>query len=170
MFDQQDKHEYQDIDFHLDEYLAQVQSKGAVEQQGILVLPTENWRKTGATVFMPETFSFVKWVRQNDAIGNRVNVATLEESKTADLRSIDYWFPLVYLFSDVSLQIYLNMVANYLYDRLKGALQSDKHTVDLEVLTEDKKAGRVKKFSYHGSYDGLKEIIKKIDVNEFMEK
>jgi len=170
MFDQQDKWEYKDVDLDLDEYLARVQSKSTAEKQGILVLPTENWRQTGVTVFMPETFSFVKWVKQNNANSNRVSVVSLEENKIADLRSADFWIPLAYLFSDTSLQIYLNIVASYLYDRMRGVLQGEKRIVDLEVLIEDKKAGRTKRFTYHGSYDGLKEIIKKIDINEFVGK
>ncbi len=170
MFDEEDKYGYEVIDFDIAAYMARIKSSDALEKQGILVLPNEDWRQTGTNVFMSETFDFVKWAKQNKAVSHKVTVATAEGTKVADLRSEDYWFPLVYLFSDVSLQIYLNMVANYLYDRIKGALKSDKCTVNLEVFAEDKKKGKTRKFSYHGSYEGLREIIKKIDVNEFMEK
>lgn len=61
------------------------------------------------------------------------------------------------------------MVANYLYDKIRGALKGDKCTVNLEVIVEDKKIGKAKKFSYHGSCEGLKEVIHRIDVNELME-
>ena len=167
MLEREDEYKYEDVDFNIDEYLSRVQAKSDTARQGILVLPTEHWRQSSVNVFMPETFDFVKWMRQNSTIDVSINIATVEDIQVAEMRSDNFWFPLAYLFNDISVQIYLNIVASYLYDRIKGALRADQTTVDLELLTEDKKKGRVKRFSYHGSYEGLKEIIEKMD--KFME-
>jgi hypothetical protein len=169
MFEQEDKIEYTDINFSIDEYLARTRSSEIQKREGILLLPKDNWRQTGESIFMPETFNFAKWARKNTMVSNSVAVAETETTKVADLRSHDFWLPLAYLFSDVPLQIYLGLVANYIYDRLKGALKNEEPIVDLEVYIEDKKKGKVRRFSYHGSCNGLQQVIKRIDVNELLD-
>ena len=169
MFEQEDKHKYEDVDFNITEYLSQVQAKSDIERKGILVLPTKDWQQSGVNVFMSETFDFVKWVKQKSTNDFSISVATTKDKRVAEMKSDNILLPLVYLFSNVSIPIYLNMVANYLYDKLKGKLGTDKTTVNLEVRSEDKKKGKVKRFSYHGSYEGFQKIVKKMDINEFME-
>lgn len=170
MSDRQDAVEYEETNFQLDDYLNRIKSEPVTTRQGILILPQENWHQSGKVVFSPETFNFVKWVKQHEANADCVNLVALAETKTADLRSHDFWFPLAFLFSDVTLQLYLNMVANYLYDRLKGAIHGENPTIDLQVLVQESKKGKIKKLTYHGSCDGLQRISEKIDINKLMEK
>src|SRR6266508_3707693 len=122
MSNEQNKHEYQDVVFDLEEYLIQIKNQGEVERTGILFLPDQDWQGTGEDVFKPETFNFIKWAKQKTQIP--INAASVLETKVLELRSSDFWFPLVYLFSDASLQIYLNLVASYLYDKIRGLLKN----------------------------------------------
>ena len=169
MQEREDKHIYEDYNFDLESYLSQIEVENAIPKNGILILPNENWRQSGKPVYMPETYRFVKWVKQTDVVQSEINLVELKKSNVASLRSDEIWLPIAYVFSDASFQIFLNVAASYLYDKLKGLLKNEDMTVHLEILKEDKLAKKVKRFLYDGSYAGLKEIIKKIDVNEFME-
>ncbi|MGE5343309.1 MAG: hypothetical protein ACM3SY_17715 [Candidatus Omnitrophota bacterium] len=163
-----DKFEYKNIDFDLDEYAEKVKSKSSFPKRGILILPCEKWGSFDCSPFMSETFNFFKWIKQN-SIKESVSILEGKEKKIAELRSDKIWFPLVYLFSDITLPIYLNLVANYLYERLKGALVTDKHEVRVEAFIEDKRDKKTKRFLYEGSYRGLKEITKRVDLDKLME-
>lgn len=169
MFDKEDLYKYEEIDFNLPDYLARSNVQEINSQVGILALPSPNWRGTDDCVYLPETFNFVKWVKSNRNFDTQINVAETEKTKVAQLYSHDFWLPVVYLFSDVSLQVYLGMVSSYLYDLIKGSLQNDDHKVDIEVYVEDKKKGRTRKFTYHGSYKGFEKIAKKINVNDLLD-
>ena len=164
-----DKYEYQNFDFNLDEYTEKVKTKSSFLKKGILILPFEKWGSFDGSPFISETFNFLKWIKQNKDIQENVSILEVEEKTIADLRSDQIWFPLVYLFSDVSLPIYLNVIANYLYEKLKGALLTDKYEVRVEALIEDKREKKTKKFLYEGSYQGFKEIVNRIDLDKMLE-
>ncbi len=85
------------------------------------------------------------------------------------LRGADIWLPLVYL-SDVSVQIFLKMVAAYLYERAKGALKGDRPRVDFSVVYLDKRAGKTKRFKFSGDADTLGKAIKRFDLDNFFDE
>jgi hypothetical protein len=133
--------------------------------KGILVVH-ETYREIDGVVAQPDTGEFVKWVKTNNP---GVKIETQEYGKQLVLRSNDYWLPLVFLASDVTLPIYLNMVASYLYDKSKGLLKGEENRVHFSVVYEDKKAGKTKKFVFEGSGSELNKTINKFNVNKFME-
>jgi hypothetical protein len=133
-------------------------------KKGISFVPERHFASTGLVIPV-HTGAFVKWIRQNQP---QLNVEVCKESPKLDLRSGEIWLPLAFLGSDVFLQVYLNMVANYLYDKMKGALQGDTIRVHCEAVYEDKKAGVTKKFTYRGDADGLYKLTKPFDLNKFM--
>src|SRR4029450_9456954 len=81
------------------------------------------------------------------------------------LRSGDYWLPLAFLASDVALPVYLNLVASYIYEKMKGVLKGDRARVRFSAVYEDR--GVLKRFDFDGDQDALKTAIKKLDPNEF---
>lgn len=119
---------------------------------------------TGATL-ASETYRFAKWVRKNRPamVIDVVNGIGIRE-----LRSGDYWFPLVFLASDIALPIYLNLVANYIYEVARGALAHDRQNVHLEAMYKDGETGTTKKFVYRGPVAGLEASMKKIDLNKLL--
>ncbi|MDY6894379.1 MAG: hypothetical protein SVO01_03025 [Thermotogota bacterium] len=137
------------------------------ESNGILCHPEEKFRDYEGPVLKPDTFRFAKWVRQNHS---NIQIDVQSAEARADLRSNDFWLPLVFLASDVSLQIYLNLVANYLYDMARGALTHDKKSVHLRAIYKNAKTNETMEFSYDGSVDGLKACVKKVDLNKLMDK
>lgn len=122
-------------------------------------------RKPGHAYLAADTFHFRKWLKAN---APDIDL-TVDEAPTLALHSHDIWIPLAILASDVSLQVYLGLVTNYIYNRLKGALRHDKHVVHLSVIHEDKKAGKLKRFDYSGSVEGLSECTQKTDLGTLLE-
>lgn len=110
---------------------------------------------------------FAKWLRANNP---ELNVVLESKAPKIILRSGDIWLPLVFLASDIALPIYLNLVASYLYDLMRGALKGDSTRVHFCAEFEDKVSGRIKRFTFDGDADALKSAIKRFDVNEFLDE
>lgn len=107
---------------------------------------------------------FVKWVR-NEYPDTPVSFPT--GVPRIALHGADLWLPLVYLASDTSMQIFLSMVSNYLYDKAKGQLKTEHPRVHVSVIYEDKKQGRTKKFEFSGDQETLTKAIKRFDLDNF---
>lgn len=73
------------------------------------------------------------------------------------------------LSSDVSVQFYLNLVANYVYDKLKGALKGEKIRVRFSAVYEEPKTGVIKRFDFEGDEQALAKTIKRFDLNRFLD-
>ena len=136
-------------------------------KRGVLCVPEQKFRDYAGTVLQPETFRFAKWFTQNHP---EIAIDVHEADARADLRSNDFWLPFVFLAADVSLQIYLNIVANYIYDMARGSLKHDKKSVHLKTIHKSSETGEIKEFTYDGSVKGFKALIKKFDLNKFMDK
>ena len=117
-------------------------------------------------VLYSDTGDFSKWVRRSHP---NVNVETQKADKKLLLRSGDYWLPLVFLASDITIPIYLNIVANYLYDKMKGALKGEKARVHLSAMYQNTPDGITKKFEFEGDVDALQKAITKFNLNKYME-
>jgi hypothetical protein len=132
--------------------------------KGILCVPENVTEQTPHSLVMPETYRFAKWMKKNSNIV--VEVAKADGVKS--LHSFDFWMPIVFLASDVTLPIYLGVVSNYIYDCLRGALKHDRADVHIEAYYKDSHEEHIRKFSYSGSIEGLKKITKSIDLNKFV--
>jgi hypothetical protein len=133
---------------------------------GLAIVP-EQWRDYPEPVLPPNAGDFAKWLR---AYAPSVSVQIIKTEKRLLLHSADYWLPLVFLASDVSVQIYLNMVASFLYDKLKGALKGDTTRVHLSAEYEETPDGGViKRFNFDGDMDALDRVMKRFNVNKFLD-
>ncbi len=77
-----------------------------------------------------------------------INIEVQKADKRLLLRSGDYWLPIVFLARDITLPLYLNIVANYLYEKMKGALKGEKARVHLSAIYEDSSKDLTKKFDF----------------------
>lgn len=132
-----------------------------------LVLVPRPYQGCDGVVLSADGADFSKWLRD---FSPELNVEVRKPDRLIDLHSIDYWFPVVFLASNVTLPVYLNLVASYLYDRMKGALKGEKSRMRIKAIYEDQKEGVTKKFIFEGDVDALKKSIKRFDVNKFMGK
>lgn len=133
---------------------------------GFKIIPMEYFNCDGR-VLCSETGDFAKWVRKNNPA---INVEIETPDKKLILRSGDYWLPLVFLANDVTLPIYLNIVASYLYEKMKGALKGEKARVHLSAIYENKSEGIAKKFDFEGDIDSLQKVITKFNLNKFLDE
>jgi hypothetical protein len=143
------------------EYQAFVSEGG----QGLRFVPDA--RSPGDPATLTSDFGdFAKWVRQQSP---SLRISVPADAPKLVLRSADVWLPLVYLASDTSLQLFLNMAASYLYDKAKGALKNDQARIHMSAIYHDKQAGKTKKFEFSGDADALAKAIKKFDLNNFFD-
>jgi hypothetical protein len=131
-----------------------------------LVMLAEPWRDWPDAVLQPHTGDFAKWLKIN---APSINVEIRKTGQRLVLHSNEYWLPLVFLANDVTVQIYLNMVASYLYDKLKGALKGETARVHLSAVYEDKTNDVVKRFDFEGDIEALQKAIKRFDLNKFLD-
>ncbi|MFH1117070.1 MAG: hypothetical protein V1792_24395 [Pseudomonadota bacterium] len=116
-------------------------------------------------VLYSEAGDFEKWIRKSKP---EINIEVEKVNRKLVLQSGDYWLPLVFLASDVTLPIYLNIVASYLYDKIKGALKGEKPRVHFSAVYQDELAGVTKKVEFEGDIDALSKIITKININKLL--
>lgn len=135
-------------------------------KNGIVIVP-ESYGEVGSSVVKADAGDFIKWLKTESP-----NIETHNDIEVPKLvlRSGDYWLPLVYLANNIALPVYLNLVANYLYDKARGALKGDTTRVHLSAVYEDKEAGVFKKFDFEGDTESLQKAIKRFDLNKFLDE
>lgn len=133
---------------------------------GFLMVPERHGQSEGL-VLKSDGGDFAKWIRRN---APTIDVRLPSANRKLVFRSGDYWLPLVFLASDVTLQVYLNLVANYLYDKMKGALTRETTRVHLSATYKDNESGIVKRFNFEGDAEALQKVVKKVDLNRFLDE
>lgn len=126
-------------------------------QRGLAMIP-ETYRDSRTPALRAAGGDFAKWLKRN---APTIPVEVRPSEHRLVLRSGDYCLPLVFLAGDVALQVYLNMVANYIYEKMKGALKGDKARVRFSAMYEDAHIGIVKRFDFDGDEDALQRAIKR---------
>lgn len=132
-----------------------------------LALAPEHYGRLGEMVMQSDAGRFAKWISSNI---KGVNVTIRPSEKSIALHSNEIWLPLVFLASDTSLSVYLNIVSSFIYDQMKGALKGDKAKVHVNAIYQDEKSGVLKKFTYEGDSDGLYAVLKKINLNKVFDE
>lgn len=146
------------VDVELD---AEFRAYLATSPSGI-ALRAEPYGEHATPIIKEGAGDFTKWLREAHP---DVNVAPPQAGDRLLLHNEDIWMPLVFLATDITLPVYLNIVASYLYDRMRGRLRGEKLRVHLSVEYEDKSSGKTKRFNFAGDSETFKTTIKKIDVN-----
>ncbi len=126
----------------------------------------EPYQSVSAPSLAHDFGDFAKWLRGKDPsvpISIPANVPKLVR------RNADIWLPLVYLASDTSVQVFLNIAANYLYDKAKGLLKSDKARIQLCAVYQDKTTGKTKRLEFSGDAEALRKAIGRFDLNNFFD-
>ena len=135
------------------------------QNSGIVIIP-ERYGNSEETYIKADGGDFTKWLVQEKP---DISVQFPSGKRKVSLHSAEYWLPLVYLANDIALPTYLSLVANYLYDKIRGALTNEKKRINFSVVSEDRSAGKLKRFDFSGDYEGLQKIVKKFDLNQFLD-
>jgi transcriptional regulator with XRE-family HTH domain len=132
-------------------------------QRGLAMIP-EIYGDSRKPALRSAGGDFAKWLKINEPT---IPVEVRKSDQRLVLRSGDYWLPLVFLAGDVALPVYVNLVANYIYEKMKGALKGDKARVRFSAMYEDASTGVVKRFDFDGDEEALQQAINKFDPNKF---
>lgn len=129
-----------------------------------LRLIAESHNHTDTASLASDSGDFAKWLRTHEPT---VPISLTEGYPKLVLHGAEIWLPLAYLASDTSFQVFLNMVANYLYDRSKGLLKHESHIIHFSAVHMNQETGEIKKLDFSGNSQDLAKITKKFDANAF---
>lgn len=155
---------------HLTTSIAEVAEDGSFQEfkaacpSGIAFVPEPIDRQRTTKGLKSDYGDFMKWLRTAHP---GLPIALPPDCPKIMLRSAEVWLPLVFLASDTSVQVFLGMVGNYLYDRAKGALKGEVPRVHLSLVYEDHRAGKAKRFDFAGDASELQKVIRRFDARNF---
>jgi len=157
------------IDRHLTTSVADVSDNATFREvaervvSGVAFLP-ESLPSDNALHLKSDYGDFMKWMA---ATRPELKLTLPPHHPKLILHSGDIWLPLMYLARDTSVQILLGLITNYLYDRTKGKLKSDRPVIDFSVVYEDLRAKKNKRLDFKGTAEDLAKVAKKFDTNNF---
>lgn len=135
-----------------------VQSKlGSVD---ILAVPTAY--QNHEFYFAQETIDFLKYCRRTSS-EHTFDILAEDDIQIRSLHSFDIWMPVIWVASSVLLPFAINMVSNYIGEKLKGR-ENEPAQVNVTFLT--KQGDEEKYIHYSGDAKTFKESFKKIDLNK----
>lgn len=120
----------------------------------------------GDYYFAQETISFLKFCRQN-VPEYSFDVLADGDIETRSLHSFDIWMPVIFVAQSILLPIAVNVISNYIYDKMKGR-EKEEAKVDLTLIVRE--GEKEKSIHYNGDARTFKETFEKIDLNEMWEK
>ena len=135
-----------------------VQSK--IDKVDVLAVPTAY--KNNEFYFAQETIDFIKYCRNNSS-EHTFDVLAEEDIQIRSLHSFDIWMPVIWVAENVLLPFAINMVSNYIWEKLRGR-ENEPANVDVTFLT--KKGDEQKYIHYSGDAKTFKESFEKIDLNK----
>lgn len=133
-------------------------------KSGIMFIPEEtaDYKKAYST----DMFDFIKYLRTE-----KPGIQIHSVDALAHIRhSSDIWIPLVLIAQDTTVQVFLGLLVNYIYDCIKGSLKNDNTTVHFSTEYINKKSGVVNKLVFSGSLPALKEVLKHLNEDDVDDK
>lgn len=125
-----------------------------------LVVPSKHKEKE--YYFAQESISFVKFCRQNN-IKNSIDLLADSDIQIRSLHSFDIWMPIIWIAEFVLLPIAINLVSDYIKDKIKGR---EKEEAKVDVTFIVKRKNEEKTIHYSGDAKTFKESFEKIDLNK----
>lgn len=135
-------------------------TKEKLEQVDILVVPARY--AENEYYFAQETIEFIKFCRERED-KYKIDILADGDIKIRSLHSFDIWMPIIEVLSDVAFNIAIGLVANYIYDKLKGR---EHECAQVDVTFVVKNGKNSKELHYRGDAKTFKENFEKIDLNK----
>lgn len=135
-------------------------TQSKIDSIDILAVPTAY--ANDEFYFAQETIDFIKYCRNNFP-DNSFDVLAEEDIQVRSLHSFDIWMPVIWVANMVLLPIAINVVSNYIWEKLKGR-ENEPAKVDVTFLT--RKGDEEKYIHYSGDAKTFKESFEKIDLNK----
>lgn len=139
-------------------------TKERAKSADILFLPDFEVKEGIDRAFQPDTIGFYKYSREVVKDYKLELFENIGEEKILNLHSFDIWIPTIFIASELLLPFIVNLVSNYVYDKLRGR-ESDEATIHFQLIIEDKAKKKSKSLFYKGPQSGFKESFEKVDIS-----
>ena len=114
--------------------------------------------------YAQETIDFLKYCREQDS-NHKYDVLSDGDIEVRSLHSFDIWMPIIWVGKIILLPFIINMVSNYIWERIKGREKEDVQ-INISFLVKNEEVE--KSITYKGDAKTFKETFEKIDLNEIM--
>lgn len=112
--------------------------------------------------FAQETINFLKYCRKNNPQYD-IDILADADIQIRSLHSFDLWLPAIFITSNIILPIAVNLVSDYIQEKIKGR---EKEDVKVDFTLIVKQENEEKSLHYIGDAKAFKEIFEKIDLNK----
>lgn len=149
---------------YIDKYLNESQMESVYRQKtksnDILILPSKY--TDDKYYFAQETIDFVKFCRGNDQ-STSIDILTEGDINVRSLHSFDIWLPVIFIASNVLLPFVVNLVSNFIYDKMKGREHEDAN-VNVDIIIKNGK--KEKRIHFDGDAKSFRDLMEKIDLDK----
>lgn len=117
-------------------------------------------------LFAQETVDFIKYCREKD-IEHKYDILSDGDISVRSLHSFDIWMPVVFVAQSILLPFAINMVSNYIWEKIKGR---EKEEAEIDITFIVKNGEKEKSIHYKGNAKQFKDSFEKIDLNKMWEE
>lgn len=135
--------------------------KNKLDESDIIILPQRY--KADEFYFAQESIDFVKFCKRNNQEIKTDILANINEIPVMALHSFDIWMPIIWICKNFFLPLTIELVANYIYDKIKGR---EHENVNLKASFIVKNGKKSIELHYDGDAKTFKDTFKKIDINQ----
>ncbi len=135
-------------------------NKRIPEGEKIIICPKRN-TNDGNYYYSQDAIDFIKFSREQETDCS-IDLLS-EEVKVLSLHSADIWVPVIWIAKNVVLPFVISLVANYIFDRMKGR-ENDQAQVDFTAIVGNGK--KKKEIHYKGPAKEFKETFEKMDISK----
>lgn len=152
----------QKIDFsdYFNLYKCSEEVKSKLNFTGILAVPQKY--KENEYYFAKETIDFLKYCKQQQS-DYPCDVLAEGDIQIRSLHSFDIWLPVIYIASNFLVPVVVNLVSDYIFNKMKGR-ENESAKVDFTMLLKDGKKEKI--IHYSGDAKTFKESFEKIDITK----
>lgn len=106
--------------------------------------------------FAQETIDFLKFCRENDS-NHKYDILSDGDITVRSLHSFDIWMPIIFIAQSVLLPFAINMVSNYIWEKMKGR-ETENAEVDMTFIV--KMVRKKSLFIIRGMQKHLRNLLK----------
>lgn len=125
-----------------------------------LVLPSKY--SENEYLFAQESIEFIKFCRKKNT-ENSIDLLADSDIRIRSLHSFDIWMPVIWIAKFILLPIAINLVSDYICEKIKGR---EKEDAKVDVTFVVKRDGEEKTLHYSGDAKAFKKSFEKIDLNK----
>ena len=141
-----------------------------ISKANVLLIPLENFRNGIDALFPENTDDFLQFLKCNESLGLIPDIVISDEQYKKIEMHCDWLFLGIVLVEYVALPIFINILSNYLYDKIKNNKIKRDSIVEIEINVEETKTKKTKRIRYKGAADDVKKSLDDITEKIFKDE